>query len=250
VTSPFGDLNHLSELQRRGWRYALSFCSLFGILFYYANTLYTWLAQPLLHQLPEGSQLVATQITAPFLIPMKCALICAFLGTLPQLIWEIWGFIKTGLYPSERHRVWPLGLATLILFYTGVLFAYTIICPTALRFFIQTRPESIQFMIDIGHYVDFIVSICFYTGLAFETPLITFAVITLGWLSLAQLSYFRKYVIVAAFVLGMLLTPPDVVSQILLALPIWGLFELGLLAARWQRRQQRQRQRFNAKDHI
>ena len=226
---------HINELRQRIWRYAFVFCSLFSILFYYSNALYTWLAQPLLVQLPVGSQLVATQITAPFLIPMKCAIICTFLMTLPHLIWELWGFIKQGLYAQERAQLWPLGFIVIFLFYLGVLFAYSVICPCALHFFIQTRPESIQFMIDIGNYMDFILSICFYTGLVFETPVLTFAVIVVGWLSVAQVCYFRKYVILGAFILGMLLTPPDVLSQILLALPMWGLFELGVLAARWHR---------------
>ena len=229
---------HFEILQKHIFRYAILTGALGALCCFYANTLYNYLAAPLLQHLPEGSKLIATQLTAPFMVPITFALFFTILITLPYLIFELWLFIKPGLYKHEQHLVLPFLILMLLLFYSGVLFAYCIICPTAIRFFMGTTPSSVTLMIDISHYSQFMLSLCGYTGLVFETPILTFGLIQLNWVTIAQMSYFRKYVIVAAFVIGMLLTPPDVVSQILLALPMWGLYELGIVGARYMRYRQ------------
>jgi sec-independent protein translocase protein TatC len=202
---------------------------------WHANVLYDYLSKPLLRVLPEGSKLIATEITTPFMVPITFALFFTLLLTLPYLCFEIWKFVRPGLYPQERRHVRLFLLFSLLLFYSGVAFAYTIICPTAIQFFTQTTPSTVTLMIDIAHYAHFMLSLCGYTGLVFETPILTFGLIQLNWVSIAQMIYFRKYVVVAAFTIGMLLTPPDVLSQVLLALPMWALYECGILAARWVR---------------
>lgn len=229
---------HLDELKTRLIRYAIVLGGFSAFCCWFSNDLYQHFAQPLLTRLPEGSQLVATHITAPFMVPLKFAIVFALLLTLPYLWYELWQFIKTGLYPNEQQLIWPFLLCGLFLFYGGVAFAYGVICPAALQFFTQTTPDNIALMIDIDHYSSFMLSICCYAGLAFQTPIITFGAIQLNCVSIPQMIYFRKYVVTAAFVVGMLLTPPDVVSQILLALPMWGLFELGIVVARLVRGRQ------------
>ena len=226
---------HLAALHGHLLRYGAIVGLVGALSCWYANTLYNWLAEPLLRELPEGSKLIATEITTPFMVPIKFAIFFTLMVTLPYLCYEIWRFVRLGLYPKERQHIWPFLLLSLLLFYSGVVFAYVLICPTAIRFFTQTTPSTVTLMIDIAHYSNFMLSVCGYTGLVFETPILTFGVIQLNWVSIAQMIYFRKYVIVAAFVIGMLLTPPDVLSQILLAIPMWALYEVGILAARWVR---------------
>jgi sec-independent protein translocase protein TatC len=226
---------HLAALQGHLLRYGVVVFLVGALSCWYANALYDCLAQPLITALPAGSKLIATEITTPFMVPIKFAIFFTLLVTLPYLCLEIWRFVKPGLYPLERQRIWPFLILSLLLFYSGVAFAYTLICPIAIDFFMKTTPSTVTLMIDIAHYANFMLSICGYTGLVFETPILTFGLIQLNWVSIAQMIYFRKYVIVAAFVIGMLLTPPDVLSQVLLALPMWALYELGILAARWVR---------------
>lgn len=227
---------HLNELKHRLGRSLIVLLGLFLVFFLFSNDLYDLWAEPLLRHLPEGSKLIATQITTPFMVPLKLAFVLALLLTLPYGCYEFWNFIRVGLYPQEKRWVGLFLSSSLALFYSGVAFAYGAICPAALRFFTHTAPESITLMIDIENYSSFMLSICCYAGLVFETPVLTFGAIQLNWVSLPQMIYFRKYVVVAAFIIGMLLTPPDVLSQVLLALPMWALFELGILAARWARR--------------
>lgn len=229
------EATHLEALQSHLMRYGMAVGLVAALSCWQANALYNWLAEPLLSALPEGSKLVATEITTPFMVPIKFALFFTILVTLPYLCYELWRFVRLGLHPRERRQVWPFLILSLLLFYSGIAFAYTLICPTAIRFFMQTTPSAVTLMIDIAHYANFMLSICGYTGLVFETPILTFGLIQLNCVSIAQMIYFRKYVIVAAFIIGMLLTPPDVLSQILLALPMWALYELGILAARWVR---------------
>ncbi|MEY3182517.1 MAG: twin-arginine translocase subunit TatC [Pseudomonadota bacterium] len=232
---PLDELPHIKALQRHLMRYGIGFALIGTVSCWYANLLYNWLAKPLLQALPEGSKLIATEITTPFMVPLKFSLFFSFLLTLPYLFYEMWRFIQPGLYPEERQRVWPFLSLSLCLFYGGILFGYHLICPVAIQFFMQTTPSSVTLMIDIAHYSSFMLSICGYAGLVFETPILTFGLIQLNCVSIAQMIYFRKYVIVGAFVIGMLLTPPDVLSQIMLAIPMWGLYEAGILAARWVR---------------
>ena len=179
--------------------------------------------------MPKGSHIIATQVTSSFLIPTKLCFILSILIIIPALLQQIWAFISPGLYKSEKHIVAPLIIYSAIQFYLGTLFGFTVICPLALNFFAASTPENVKMLTDIGEYLDFIVNISFLAGLSFQVPIITYALVKFDICSKQSLIKKRPYVIVLAFTLGMLLTPPDVISQILLAIPIWALFELGLL---------------------
>lgn len=227
--SPY--LPHLVEFRQRLIRCVIAFLAVFLALFFIDNHLYSFIAKPLLAELPFGSSLIATQVTSTFMVPMKLALILAFFLIIPYILYQIWSFITPGLYKAEKRSIFPYLIASLLLFYSGVTFAYYCICPAALSFFAHCSPANVLVMTDIKDYLDFVLTLLFSGGIAFQVPIITFASLQFGIISAEKLAHFRPYVIVAAFILGMLLTPPDVVSQILLALPIWGLFEVGLFAS-------------------
>jgi len=223
---------HLTEFRTRLIRSSMVVFGLFLGLFLIDESLYTIFAKPLLAQLPTGSSLIATEVTTPFMIPMKLAFILAIFLSIPYLLYELWSFMAPGLYPQEKQKIRPFLVGSTLLFYGGVAFAYYIICPMALSFFARCAPAGVRVMTDIQAYLDFVLRVLFAGGIAFQVPIVTLALIKSNVVSIAQLEHLRPYVIVAAFVVGMLLTPPDVVSQILLALPMWGLFEVGLLLAK------------------
>jgi sec-independent protein translocase protein TatC len=221
-------LPYLSELRMRLIRsICMVTCVFFG-LFCMDEFLYSTIAQPFLAQLPAGSFLIATEVTTTFTIPLKLAFILAIFLCIPYLLYELWSFIGPALYRQEKRKILSFLISSTILFYVGVAFAYTLICPMALRFFAHCAPLGVKVMTDIQAYLDFVLSLLLGGGLAFQVPVLTVALIQSQCISIAQLEHFRPYIIVMAFVLGMLLTPPDVISQILLALPMWGLFEIGL----------------------
>lgn len=226
-------LPHLIELRARVIRSGIVVLIAFISLFWIDETLYSWIAKPLLTQLPAGSSMIATEITSTFMVPMKLAFVLSIFLTIPFLLYQAWSFMAPGLYKNEKKQILPFIIASTGLFYLGNAFAYFIICPMALGFFTKCAPLGVSVMTDIGSYLNFVLTVILGGGLAFQVPVITLALIKAQWVSVAQLVYLRPYIIVAAFVLGMLLTPPDVVSQILLALPIWGLFEVGLLLAKY-----------------
>ena len=215
-------LTHFTELRSRLIRCGIIIILLFSILFTIDEQLYTFIAKPLLKALPTGSHLIATDVTTPFMVPMKLALITAVLFAAPLIFYEIWSFIAPGLYRHEKKRIYPLLSASLLLFYSGILFAYFVICPLALNFFAKSAPANVTIMTDIKAYLDFVLTVLLAGGVAFQVPVITVALIRFNLVSGAFLAHLRPYVIVGAFTLGMLLTPPDVISQILLALPMWG----------------------------
>lgn len=222
---------HFDELLYRLKRSLFVLGAVFTVCFYYSNTLYTLVSKPILTYLPAGTQIITTQVTAPFMVPLQLSFICALLLCAPYLLYQTWMFVKPGLYKQERDNIIPVILLSCILFYLGILFGTLIISPIALNFFTNSAPNGVTVMLDIASYLDFIVTIAFASGIAFQIPVITSLLIRLGIFSKRQLSSKRKHIIVLAFVLGMLLAPPDVISQILLALPMWGLFEFGLLLA-------------------
>lgn len=222
-------LEHLVELRARVIRCGIVILFLFLALFYIDEYLYTWIAKPLLTQLPTGSAIIATEVTSTFTVPMKLAWILAIFFTIPYLLYQLWSFMAPGLYATEKKIFLPFLLSSTLLFYVGVVFAYLILCPLALSFFAKCAPSGVSVMTDIGAYLNFVLSVLLAGGIAFQVPVLTVALIKAKWVTVAQLIYLRPYIIVAAFILGMLLTPPDVLSQILLALPMWGLFEVGLL---------------------
>jgi sec-independent protein translocase protein TatC len=205
----------------------LGILSVAGIPF--ASQIYAFVASPLLDILPAGSSMIATQVTSPFMAPLKLVLFSALLITMPYLFYEIWMFMSPGLYKNEKSFVAPLMVSTILLFSAGVVFAYLVVLPIIFKFFIGVAPESIQVMTDINQYLSFVIKLIFAFGIAFEIPIATFLLIRTGIAKKESLIKARPYLIILFFVIGMLLTPPDIFSQLFLAIPMWILFELGLL---------------------
>jgi len=224
--------SHLLELRTRLIRILIfmGLLSMIGIPF--ASEIYAFVASPLLDILPQGSTMIATQVTSPFMAPLKLVLFSALLVTMPYLFYEIWMFMSPGLYKNEKSFIAPLMISTILLFSSGVAFAYFVVCPIIFKFFIGVAPESIMVMTDISEYLNFIIKLIFAFGIAFEIPVATFLLIRAGIVQKETLVKARPYLIILFFVIGMLLTPPDIFSQLFLALPMWLLFELGLLISR------------------
>ncbi|HEX4044605.1 MAG TPA: twin-arginine translocase subunit TatC [Gammaproteobacteria bacterium] len=206
------------------------FVLLIGLL-YFANDLYTWLAYPLLKFLPQG-HLIATQVVSPFFVPFKLAFMAAFLLTVPFFLYQCWAFITPALYGHERRMLWPFLLISTLLFYSGMAFAYFVIFPLLFQFLTQVAPVGVQLSPDIGEYFDFTIKLLLIFGVLFEIPMIMMLLTKMGVVTRARFIKMRSYAIVGAFVVGMLFAPPDVVSQTLLAVPIWLLYEIGILLAR------------------
>ena len=221
--------SHLLELRTRLIRVliCLGILSVIGIPF--ASQIYAFVASPLLDILPAGSSMIATQVTSPLMAPLKLVLFTALLITMPYLFYEIWMFMSPGLYKNEKSFVAPLMISTILLFSAGVAFAYLVVLPIIFKFFIGVAPESIQVMTDINQYLSFVIKLIFAFGIAFEIPVATFLLIRTGIAKKESLVKARPYLIILFFVIGMLLTPPDIFSQLFLAIPMWILFELGLL---------------------
>ncbi len=225
-------VNHWLELRRRLIYSLLFFASVFVVLFCFAKHLYYWLALPLLHQLPSGSHLIATGIASTFLVPIKFVFVLSVFICVPVFLYHLWAFITPALYQRERKIFFPLLFVSIGLFYLGVAFAFFIAMPILFHFFTQVAPPpQVKVMPDIYQHLDFTLKILMAFGMAFEVPVVVVMLIRLGIVSHASLAAKRPYIIVAAFIIGMLLTPPDVVSQIMLAIPIWLLYEVGLLVA-------------------
>jgi sec-independent protein translocase protein TatC len=225
-------MDHLIELRDRLLHMVLAILIVFVALFAFSEDIFTIAAEPLLNLMPEGTSMIATGVTSPFLVPFKLVLLLSVLLTIPYLLHQIWAFIAPGLYHHEKRMATPLLISSGILFYCGIAFAYFVIFPILIGFFIGIAPEGVAVMTDIGQYLDFIIAIFLAFGIAFEVPVATFLLIAAGVTSVDKLANKRPYIIIGAFVVGMLLTPPDVISQSLLAIPIWLLFELGLIASR------------------
>lgn len=221
-------ISHLIELRDRLLRMVLAVVLIFMALFPFANELYTILAQPLLQHMPQGSSMIATEVASPFLTPFKLALVLAIFVAIPFLLYQIWGFVAPGLYHHEKRLAMPLLASSTLLFYLGMAFAYIVVFPLVFGFFTSVAPEGVAVMTDISKYLDFVLKLFFAFGVAFEVPVVVIVLILMGTTTAESLSQKRPYIIVGAFVIGMLLTPPDVISQTLLALPMWLLFELGL----------------------
>ena len=225
-------LSHLFELRDRLLRCVLSIVLLFAALFAFSEEIYTYLADPLLQHLPEGSNMIAIDVASPFLTPFKLVLMLSIFLAVPYLLAQIWGFIAPGLYRSEKRLVVPLLVSSTVLFYCGVAFAYYVVFPLVFGFLTSIAPVGVEVSTDIARYLDFVITIFFAFGIAFEVPIAVFLLIAVGITTPEALAAKRPYFIVAAFVVGMFLTPPDVISQTLLALPMWLLFELGIVFSR------------------
>ena len=205
---------------------------LFLALFPFSEQIFSTVAQPLLALMPEGTSMIATSVTSPFLVPFKLVLLLAVLLAVPYLLHQLWAFVAPGLYSHEKKLAAPLLISSVLLFYCGIAFAYFVVFPLLFAFFIAVAPEGVAVMTDIGQYLDFIIAIFFAFGIAFEVPVATFLLILAGVTTADDMAKKRPYIIVGAFVIGMMLTPPDVISQSLLAVPMWALFEIGLIMSR------------------
>ncbi|NER61354.1 twin-arginine translocase subunit TatC [Pseudomonas sp. MAFF212428] len=221
---------HLTDLRRRLVRCLLAIALVFLGLFPFAQVIYTAVSEPLRRYLPEGASMIATSVTSPFLAPFKLTLMAALFIAMPVLLHQVWGFVAPGMYRRERRIALPLLVSSIVLFYAGMAFAFFVVFPMMFGFFASVTPDGVAMMTDISLYLDFILALFLAFGLAFEIPVATFIVVWAGVTDVATLRKSRPYVIVGCFVVGMLLTPPDVFSQTLLAVPMWILFELGLLA--------------------
>lgn len=224
-------IEHLIEIRQRLIRSVIAVLICFLGLAYFANDLYTQVAQPLLEVMPEGANMIATDVAAPFFTPFKMAFMFALMLAFPIILHQMWGFIAPGLYSHEKRLAAPILASSVLLFYGGIAFAYFVVFPLAFAFFTSVAPEGITIATDISSYLDFILKLFFAFGLAFEVPIVVFVACWAGVTTVESLKEKRPYVVVGAFILGMLLTPPDVISQTLLAVPMWLLFEFGLIMA-------------------
>ena len=224
---------HLVELRSRLLHSICLVLILFLGLAFFSNDIYHAIAMPLLAKLPESSTMIATEVASPFLVPFKLTFFVALFIAMPYLLFQAWMFISPGLYDNEQSLALPLLVSSAVLFYLGTAFAFYIVFPLIFGFFTSIAPEGVTIMTDISHYLNFILKLFFAFGLAFEVPIATILLVKSGITDTATLSSKRPYIIVGAFAFGMLLTPPDVVSQTLLALPVWLLFELGLFFCKY-----------------
>ncbi|MBQ62652.1 MAG: twin-arginine translocase subunit TatC [Gammaproteobacteria bacterium] len=222
-------IDHLVELRSRILHSFLSVLVIFLPLFYFANDIYAYISEPLRAFLPEGATMIATEVASPFLTPFKLTLVLSIFLAMPYILHQLWSFVAPGLYSSEKRIALPLLTSSILLFYAGIAFAFYVVFPLVFGFFTSVAPDGVTIMTDINRYLDFVLKLFFAFGLAFEIPIATVLLVWTGATTVENLKNKRPYVIVGCFVLGMLLTPPDVISQILLALPMWVLYEFGIL---------------------
>ena len=226
-------ISHLLELRDRLLRSVVAVVGIFIVLFFYpgANKLYTLLAHPLLATLPKGGQMIATEVTTPFFVPMKVTAMAAFLISLPYILYQLWGFIAPGMYAHEKRFALPVVVSSTLLFFLGMAFAYFAVFPIVFGFITRVAPQGVAVMTDIGKYLDFVITLFIAFGVAFEVPVVVVLLVKMGLVSVAKLKEVRPYVIVGAFVVGAIFTPPDVVSQFMLAMPLWLLYEIGIVVS-------------------
>lgn len=225
-------LSHLLELRDRLLRAMIATFVIAMPCLYFANDIFTWLSAPLLAQMPPGASLIATSVVAPFMTPFKLALLAAIFFAMPVILYQVWAFIAPGLYRHERRFALPLFVSSVILFYSGAAFAYFVVFPAVFRFFVMTTPDGVQMMTDITQYMDFAVLLFFAFGLAFEIPVATVLLVRTGLVKREALTKNRGYVLLAIFIIAAFLTPPDPISQTMMALPMYALFEAGIIMAR------------------
>ncbi len=234
--SPF--VEHMLELRSRILRALMAVLVIFIGLFNFANEIYTFISEPLRRFLPEGSTMIATEVASPFLTPFKLTLVLSVFIAVPFLLYQAWAFIAPGLYKHEKRLAFPLLISSVLLFYAGMAFAYFVVFPLIFGFFTSVGPENVTVMTDINSYLDFILKLFFAFGIAFEVPVATVLLIITGATTADALAAKRPYIVVGCFVVGMLLTPPDVISQSLLAVPVWMLFEVGIFFGRFVKSRQ------------
>ncbi len=224
-------VQHLVELRDILLRSVIAILVVFISLFPFANEVYSFIAAPIINVLPEGGNIIAIGVISPFLTPLKMALIMAVYIAMPYLLYQIWKFIAPALYKREKQMVMPLVISSTILFYAGLLFSFYVVFPVIFGFLSGIGPSTVDFTPDIQYYLDFVLKVSFAFGVAFEVPIATILLIMFGATTIENLKKNRPYVVIGAFILGMLLTPPDIISQTLIAIPMWLLFEAGLIFA-------------------
>ena len=225
-------MSHLVELRNRLLHVVLAVLVIFLGLFYFANDMYLILVEPLSAILPEDGSMIATGVASPFLVPFKLTIVLAIFLAVPYILHQLWGFIAPALYQHEKKFAIPLLLSSIVLFYAGIAFAYFVVLPLAFSFFTSVGPQGVSLMPDISNILNFILKMFFAFGIAFEIPIATFLMVLMGITTVESLSEKRPYIFLGCFVVGMLVTPPDVISQTILAVPMWLLFEIGVLFAR------------------
>jgi len=226
-------ISHLVELRDRLLRAIIAVVVALVCLFPWAKDIYALLAAPLLKALPAGATMIATDVTGTFLVPLKVTLMAAFLLALPYVLWQMWAFVAPGLYHHEKKLAVPVIVSSFVFFLIGMSFAYFVVFPVAFGFFASYAPAGVQMMTDIDKYLSFVLTMFIAFGVTFEVPVIVLVLVRLRMVTIEKLKAIRSYVIVGAFVVGAVFTPPDVVSQLLLAVPLWLLYELGILLARF-----------------
>ncbi|GAA0844234.1 Sec-independent protein translocase subunit TatC [Marinobacter szutsaonensis] len=230
-------IEHLLELRNRLLKMVLAVVICFAAIYPFANELYLWLSQPIRELLPVGQSMIATDVTSPFFAPLKLALVLSVFAAIPVILYQLWSFIAPGLYAHEKRLAFPLLFTSVILFYAGAAFAYYVVFPLVFGFFTAIGPEGIVELPDISSYLNFVLKMFFAFGVAFEIPIATVLLILTGATTPDDLAAKRPYVVVGCFIIGMMLTPPDIISQTLLAVPMWILFEFGILFGRLARRE-------------
>ena len=235
-------IEHLLELRTRILRSLIAVLLIFFCLFAFANQIYDGLSEPLRSQLPEGGTMIATDVISPFMAPLKFTFFVSAMLAMPYILYQAWAFIAPGLYANEKRIALPLFASSVLLFYAGMAFAYFVVIQLIMGFIVSIAPESVAVMTDINSYLNFVLKLFFAFGIAFEIPIATILMVKAGITSTASLAKKRPYIVIACFVIGMFLTPPDVFSQLFLAGPMWLLFELGLLFAKMVEKPQPEQQ--------
>jgi len=223
---------HLMELRSMLLRICLVVLGLFVVLMPFGKDLFAWASQPLVQQMPANTTMIATEVVSGFLTPFKLSFFAALFVAMPYILYQVWGFVAPGLYQREKKTVVPLLLTSIILFYVGVAFVYFVVFPLLFKFIVAVTPETVAVMTDIRKYMDFMIALFFTFGLAFEVPVATVILVWMGATTPEKLAEKRAYVLIGAFVIGMFLTPPDIISQVLLAIPMYILYELGIFMSK------------------
>lgn len=242
-------ISHLVELRARLIRILLILFLGFLPCAFFARELYSFLAFPLLEKLPQGGQMIATEVVTPFFIPMKVALMVAFLVTLPHTLYQVWAFVAPGLYSHEKRLFLPLVFISSLLFFAGMAFAYFVVLPLVFEFIVYFAPEGVAVMTDISEYLNFVLTMFLAFGITFEVPVFVLILIRTGLVSIEKMKSIRRFVLVGAFIIGAIFTPPDVMSQILLAIPLYLLYELGIILAALSMKQSGRRSVASAIQH-
>ncbi|HTV49872.1 MAG TPA: twin-arginine translocase subunit TatC [Steroidobacteraceae bacterium] len=240
-------ISHLLELRTRLMRAAVAWVIALIPCAYYQNALFNFVAQPILHKLPPGTKLIATGVMSPFMTPFKLSMFVAIFAAMPFILYQIWAFVAPGLYRHERRFAVPLLVSSVVLFYTGMAFAYKFVFPVMFQFFAKTTPVGVTMMTDITNYLDFVLTMFFAFGVAFEVPIAVVLLVITGLVSLEKLKSNRGYVLIGIFCIAAILTPPDAISMTIMAVPMYGLYEGGLIMARIMLKMRREHEQEAAK---